>query len=204
MSPDSWVWIAAILTLCIFSFLYKDNPFYKFAEHLFIGISIGYSIAIVWHLVVIPKIWDPLQKGIYITIIPICLGALMFSRFSRKWAWLSRWPIAFIIGTGQGISLPLTMQANVFKQLQGCMVIPRGDLFLTISTAIMIIGVICTLVYFYFSVEHKGLIGRTANIGIWFIMLAFGASFGYTVMARVSLLIGRTQFLLHDWLGMIK
>ena len=35
-------------------------------------------------------------------------------------------------------------------------------------------------------------------------MIAFGASFGYTVMARVSLLIGRIQFLLHDWLGVIQ
>ena len=35
-------WIAAFLTLAIFSYLYKDNPFYKVAEHLFVGISTGY------------------------------------------------------------------------------------------------------------------------------------------------------------------
>jgi hypothetical protein len=46
--------------------------------------------------------------------------------------------------------------------------------------------------------------GKFAGIGIWFIMVAFGASFGYTVMARISLLIGRMQFLLHDWLGIIN
>jgi len=32
-------WVAAFLTLSIFSFLYKDNPFYKFAEHLMVGVS---------------------------------------------------------------------------------------------------------------------------------------------------------------------
>jgi len=46
LSHDIGVWIAAGLTLCVFSFLYKDNPFYKFAEHLFVGVSAGYYIAL--------------------------------------------------------------------------------------------------------------------------------------------------------------
>ena len=39
-------WIAIFLTICILSYLYKDNPFYKFAEHLFIGVSLGYVIGL--------------------------------------------------------------------------------------------------------------------------------------------------------------
>ena len=72
------------------------------------------------------------------------------------------------------------------------------DYFLT---AIVVIGVISTLIYFYFSKEHKGVLGATAKVGIWFIMIAFGAHFGYTVMGRVSLLIGRVQFLIETWIG---
>jgi hypothetical protein len=68
---------------------------------------------------------------------------------------------------------------------------------------LIIVGVIATLSYFYFSKEHKGVLGVAAKIGIWFMMIAFGASFGYTVMARISLLIGRVYFLLHNWLGLI-
>jgi hypothetical protein len=45
---------------------------------------------------------------------------------------------------------------------------------------------------------------KFCNIGIWFMMIGFGASFGYTVMARISLLIGRIQFLMTDWLGFLK
>src|SRR5262245_26382732 len=49
MTPDVvGTWLAALLTLCIFSFLYKDNPFYKFAEHLFVGVSAGYYIILNW------------------------------------------------------------------------------------------------------------------------------------------------------------
>lgn len=63
---------------------------------------------------------------------------------------------------------------------------------------------IFTLIYFYFSKEHKGALGVGAKIGIWFMMVSFGASFGYTIMARVSLLIGRVYFLMHDWLRVVR
>ena len=63
---------------------------------------------------------------------------------------------------------------------------------------------ITTLSYFFFSREQKGLLRVSANIGVWFIMIGFGASFGNTVMGRISLLIGRVQFLLTDWIHIIK
>jgi hypothetical protein len=68
---------------------------------------------------------------------------------------------------------------------------------------LIIVGVISTLAYFFFSKPHRGALGVTARVGIWFLMLAFGASFGYTVMARISLLIGRFLFLMSDWLGVV-
>ena len=65
---------------------------------------------------------------------------------------------------------------------------------------LVLVGVITVLVYFFFSVEHKGAVGHASRLGIWFLMVSFGASFGYTIMARLSLLIGRISFLLDDWL----
>ena len=56
------IWIAAFLTLCIYSFLYRDNPFYRFAEHLFVGISVGYGIVIAIHQGFIPLAWEPCLK----------------------------------------------------------------------------------------------------------------------------------------------
>ena len=64
MSPthDLGIWLAALLTLFVFSFLYKDNPLYKFAEHLFVGVSAGYYIVLNFWTVVIPNLWDPLVR----------------------------------------------------------------------------------------------------------------------------------------------
>ena len=69
---------------------------------------------------------------------------------------------------------------------------------------LIVLMVFTALFYFFFSVEHKGVFGATAKFGSWVIMVAFGAQFGFTVMARVSLLIGRIQFLLGDWLGLVQ
>jgi hypothetical protein len=69
------------------------------------------------------------------------------------------------------------------------------------NSIVVFIGVISVLIYFFFSVPHEGAVGRISRLGIWFLMLGFGAAFGYTVMGRVSLLIGRFNFLVIDWIG---
>jgi len=63
-----------------------------------------------------------------------------------------------------------------------------------------VVGVFCGIVYFFFSKEHKGVTGATASVGIWVLMIGFGSTFGFTVMSRVSLLVGRFEFLLNRWL----
>ncbi len=59
------------------------------------------------------------------------------------------------------------------------------------------------LVYFFFSFEHKGAVGKVARAGIWVLMISFGAAFGYTVMGRIALLAVRLEFLFNDWLWLI-
>ena len=206
MSLNPWVWLAVLLTFCTFSFLWRDNPFYKFAEHLFIGISVGWTIAIIYYNSFLPRIWEPIvHKGDYFILVPSILGLLSFAVFFKKISWLIRYPIAFIMGSFAGIAIPRSFEAVIFEHIRGTVgaILPGQPIMVLIGNIVMVIGVITTLLYFYFSLEHKGAMGKVANVGIWYIMLAFGATFGYTVMARVSLLIGRLQFLLYDWLGVI-
>ncbi|HUS79902.1 MAG TPA: hypothetical protein VM283_01460 [Armatimonadota bacterium] len=205
------VWIAAFLTLAIFSFLYRDNPIYKLAEHLFVGVSAGYGVVITWREAVVPDLINPLfhphavrleHPNLWL-LIPGALGMLMFSRFFRRWDWLSRWPIAFVMGLSAGVTIPATIQMQVLEQLHATMlpIWPGVEVsaWTAISNALLIIGVICTLSYFYFSHEHKGALKVSSRVGVFFLMVAFGATFGNTVMARISLLIGRVQFLYEDW-----
>jgi hypothetical protein len=210
ISYDFWIMVSAFLTLCIFSFLYKDNPFYKFAEHLFVGVSNGYLVTISWHGVLWPEALKPvLFQGQWWLIIALIIGALYFTRFIPRISWLIRVPIAITIGYSTGAAIPATIQADIIRQIQGSILTPQN--FQTwnagamgiVWSIILFIGVLCTLSYFYFSKEHKGVLGITSRVGIIFVMIGFGAAFGYTVMARISLFIGRLQFLLGPWLGII-
>jgi hypothetical protein len=239
-SQVAGLWIASFLTLCIMSFLYRDNPFYKFAEHLYVGVSAGYMMSVDFWNVLKPNLIDRLgsfcssalsgrpsiQDGLY--LVPAILGILMLLRLFPKIAWISRWPLAFIVGVTAGINIVYSMQAQILKQIEAT-ILPLWvkapphtisleiggsrifsfnssvDLGLTAFNWLVVIGVTCGLVYFFFSREHRGFFfGGASRIGIWVLMISFGAAFGYTVMARVSLLIGRVLFFKNEWWEAVK
>ncbi len=191
--------VAAFFTLCIFSFLYKDNPFYQFAEQLLVGVSVGYGVVYTYFRTFIPYVWQPIVlKHQYILVFPVIIGLLYLFRFSKNLSWLSRYPIAWsMVMVGMGV--PLGMHASVLVQMRSAM-LPLDN----INTILIFIGTIAVLTYFYFSKAHTGLYGKFTKIGVWYMMIGFGASFGLTVMARISLLIGRIQFLVGDVLHLIK
>jgi hypothetical protein len=138
-----------------------------------------------------------------ILIIPTLLGLLMLTRwFGPKVSWLSRWPIAFAVGLGSGLGITGGIQGLLLPQVQATL-LPlwsQGyDLWTIVGNLLLFVGVVTTLIYFYFSKPHTGFLGGVSRVGIIFIMVSFGAAFGYTVMSRISLLIGRLYFLVNDW-----
>ncbi len=213
LSPHLGVWIAAFLTLGIFSFLYRDNPVYKLCEHLFVGVSAGYWVVLTFWSVVMPNLFDPMIDGIrrgspegWLLLIPLVLGVMLFSRFFPKGDWLSRWPIALILGVYPALRITGFGQGDFVEQLHGT-ILPfwsTPSFWVSVNNVILVVGLLATLVFFFFSKEHTGPLGGVAKVGIYFLMVSFGASYGYTVMARISLLIGRVMFLLDNWLGLIR
>lgn len=194
--------LAGILTLAIFSFLYRDNPAYKMAESLLIGVSIGYFLVITWNNSLMALLFRPLFEGGRVgLVIPLALGLLMFGRFHSKTVVLSRIPIAVLIGSGAGVAIPAMLGARTMAQISATVKPLWSESGMPDLTALVVLaGVLCTLAYFYFSREHRGALGGVAKTGTWFLMIFFGTTFGYTVMSRMSTLIGRVEFLLSDLL----
>ncbi len=226
------IWVAALLTLGVYSFLYSDNPLFRAVEHLFVGVSAAYGAVIVFHQALKPLIVWPLvvlgrelllalhlpayrlppqaagvavDYRLYLVLIPIALGLMIFGRFFRGKEWMARWPIAFVVGFGAGSVIPVVLQANVLEQAHGTIApfLPDPQVATTwpdqVGNWVLAIAVVTALTYFYFSAPHRGWLGKSSRVGLWFLMVAFGAGFGNTVMARVALLIGRMQFLLYQW-----
>jgi hypothetical protein len=210
LSPDASGFgtiVAAGFTLLLYSFLYKDNPLFKFGEHVYVGIATAYVFGQIWFQVLygdlIRPVFYPEADDVGNTlhlIIPTILGLLMLTRFSRTYAWLSKYAFAFFVGLGAGFTIPRYLSSYVLGQIEPSLA-PLSWSAEGVNLFIILVGVVTVLIYFFFSVEHKGVVGGASKIGIWFLMVAFGASFGYTIMARLSLLIGRITFLLQSWLG---
>ena len=203
------IWVAAFFTLSIFSFLYKDNPFYKFAEQVFVGLSAAYWLVNIIYSIMLPNLFTKLFNdfsGNAVLLIPAALGIMMLMRIHPKTQWVSRYPIAIVIGTSAGISMLRYMKSDILNQVTATMINPFAAQTIAgvIGNLLLIIGTICGVYFFYFSKKQEGVFAVPSKIGIWFLMISFGGTFGYTVMARISLLIGRLDFLLGTWLHIIK
>ncbi len=229
-------WIATFLTLAIFSYLYDDNPFYKAAEHIYVGVSAGYWACIAFWNQVQPnlfgRLWPRLPEdaemgllmkiwyGIYgflgifsknvfpeggieghtdihwMYLIPLALGIMMLLRLVPKVGWLARWALAYIVGMAAGLRFYGYLNSDVIEQVKASTVDFSGSPGSIIGGLLVVLGTLAGLVYFFFSKAHTGAIGKISKLGIYFLMISFGASFGFTVMGRISLLIGRLEMLM--------
>jgi hypothetical protein len=200
-------WIAAFLTLAIFSFLYKDNPVYKFAEHLFIGVSAGYAFILAITGTLRPNLYHHLIEGLetgavwnFARLGGLVFGILLLLRLSPKTGWISRWPLALMIGVYAALRMTGLAQSDLVEQVKATMVpLHSNGLSLfgwedsAFNNMVLIVGVLSVLIYFFFSVEQKTPLRQIGYVGTFFLMITFGSSFGFTVLGRISLLIGRAQ-----------
>jgi len=197
------VWTAASFTLAIYSFLYGENPWFRLAEHIYAGLSVGYAVAFnlkylrdQW----VDK-WSLKTNLVVLYLVAIFFGILWYARFSKNYFFAYRWTLAIIVGTGIGLALRTVVFAQFLDQIIAQAKLSlwvSGDLLQSINNLMIAIMVPCVLLYFWFTGktrEHPAM-GIVEKIARYTMMAGFGAAYGYTVLTRYSLFIGRAQFLL--------
>lgn len=203
------VWLSVLCTFAIYSILYRENPFYRFFEHLFIGLGAGYSLGPVLIDALYRYWYAPLVKEGYWAWAPVVpFGLYLYFIYSERYGWVSRLVIGVLIGASAGIFFQeftsrylVQLNSTLSKPLWRTAQNPDLSISGVINNWIFIIFLLAVLTYFTFSFEHRGPVKRVATAGRWFLMIGLGAMFGNTVMARMALLIGRIYYLLSDWLG---
>lgn len=203
ISTNPWTWVMAVCVIAIFSFLYKENPAYRLAEHIFVGCTAGHFMG-----VAVGNLhrfgWIPMTtKGQWHLVIAFALGILLYARFIKGLQWLSRWPIAYLVGNGVGLSLYSNLRTAGINQARATMINLQGaTMGKTINQVIIVFGLFAVLSYFIFSIPQNGPVKRVSQAGRWIMMITFGVSFGNVVGGRLNLLLGQLANLLSKWLGL--
>ncbi len=217
--------LGVITTLGIFSILYKENPVFRFCEHIFIGLATGYGAVYLWVMVIIPRWWVPMTppplhktaasaagQGHWWMIFCLLLALLFYTVYFQKLAWMNRFLLSLVMGYFAGAAFQAFM-GLIAPQVTSAFRPPVtsynpinppghwnnfhiGHFFFHPWWLISVIVLICTFAYFFFSVEHRAhIIRQPARAGRYFLMISLGAIFGTTVMGRFSLLIARLDYL---------
>jgi len=209
VSTNLWVWLMGLGMLALFSFVYKENPFYRLFEHIYVGAAAGYTVVVNYGAIVDRAVKPLAQNGSYNLLVPIALGLLLYTRYFKKIAYLSRWSIAFLLGMGVGVSTAGLIQSQLIAQVRAGMmnllVYDKGALVLSrsVNNIVMFLGTMSVILYFFFSAQQKGLIKKGSMLGRYVMMVTFGVAFGNVVMGRISLLLGAMEDIFGKWLGIL-
>lgn len=230
MTSQIWdnatIFVGGLSTIAIFSFLYRENRFYRFFEHLFIGIATGIGVAVsikdfLWPKLLVPMFGldivtypDGTKSGEYnpfllLYLVPMCFGLLYYFIYSKRHNWLAKLVIGFSLGMSGGVAFKAffnEMLPQVTGSFKPLVVFSAGsiDWFTSFSNVFFVFTLLSVMYYFFFSFRLKHpVFDRVSASGRWLMMVCFGAFFGSTVMARMALLVERLQFLSDDWYGVV-
>jgi len=187
----------ASLTLMVLSLMYKESMFYKVAEHSFIGITLGVTLYIGVETLRTKGV-APIAAGDYIYILPFVIGVLLFSRLSKKYYWVARWPTALIAGIGSGLAMTGAIFAMFIDQIVAtAKPLISADPMASFNNIVLLTAMLGTLSYFFFTFRHKGALGVSAKIGRYSMMIFFGASLGASVLSNTTFVIGVVDALIQ-------
>jgi len=191
------IWVGAICTLAVYSYLYKENPFYRIVEHTVVPLTVGNAIVLTWWQSLKPYTELYLVKEKWWWFVPAFLiGLLYYTRYMPgKWQWLSRYPISITIGWNLGYSFAMTPRPYATQ------IIDTMRPLNSVNNVLFFLMFVTCMMYFFFTIgKNSPIVGGAGKVGRYVMMIAFGATFGQTIQGRISLFLGRLQFLLKDWL----
>ena len=215
MSADTLV--AAILTFMVWSYLLGDNPAFRVAEHLLVGTAAGYAVVVAWFNVIQPALLRvAAPHPAPLAAIPLILCLLLMARVRPAWSRLGSISVAFLVGVGSALAVGGALFGTLWPQISATagMSLDPADYndtqpmltspFFWQNLAVLI-GTIGTFSYFTFNTRPRGVLSGFratftrfwSGVGLWVIMITLGALFANTAMSRITLLIGRIQWLLE-------
>lgn len=217
--------IGVILTLIVFGYLLGDNALYRLAEHLFVGVAVGYAVVIAFHNVLLPKLFSPLVVAVEggnwgettLLLIALAFGLLLLLKPIKPLSWLGNLSVGLMLGVGAALAIGGALLGTLWPQIDATANLSTtadlyGPSWGFFNGLVVLVGTVGALFYFYrgagegtrLAGVRNFFVGVWGGVGRWFVLIAFAAILAATFVSRLSLLVGRVQFLLdsiRDLLG---
>lgn len=206
-----WTVVSFLLTLLILSFVFGDNPLFRVAAYLFVGVSAGYAAVLLIYQVLWPFLVVPMVAGNWITAVPLALGLLLVFRLAPSLSRVGNISMAYLVGAAAAVAIGGAVIGTIIGQTRGVIQAfdagsgaPGASAAVRLAEAvIMLLGTATTLVYFQFSAragvgqspQRPPVVEALARIGQVFIAITLGALFAGVTIAALTALIERLSFL---------
>lgn len=182
--------LGAALSIFAFSFLYRDNPFFKFAEHTIVGVAVGIELYSGYQSI-LKTGWTPLTGGSYILIPAMILGVMTLGRLSKRTIWASNYPLCILMGVGLGLAVRGAVIGQLLDQIRATLLpMATPNPINNLNNFLIVVGTTASTMYFIFTRSHTGIFGFLTKLGRYFIMAAMGATFGSMSLTFLSPVIG--------------
>jgi hypothetical protein len=199
---------AVILTLMVLSRIVGDNPLFRVAQYLFVGVSLGLAFVVAYHQVLRPAAGALLEGRPGATAlygVPLLFGLLLLPRITRRqeWSWLANIPLALVFGVGAALAVGGAVAGTLVPQILDTANRPvSAGPAQVAGVVVLALGTVLTLTTFYYTVPRERGAGRlvafAALIGHWLLMIAFGFFFADALRSYLTALTERLSSLL-DW-----
>ncbi len=204
--------LAFALTVALLSYLIGDNPLYRLALHLFIGVAVGYAVLVVIFQVLLPRLIRPLLSGeplvTLLAAVPLLVFVFLILKLSPRTSALGNLAIAYMIGVGTAVSIGGAVTGTLVPQIRSTWIslAPAGGLAF-LSNAIIAVGTVTTLIVFQFWLRGRSPAGdaqRTpimqaaAYIGQAFLAITLGAIYGGMILSGIAIFSDRL-LALSNW-----
>jgi len=207
---------ALALTLALLSYLAADNPVYRVAAHLFVGMSAGYAVVLAWHTVIAPSLRQLASAGADGTLFTLGVavaaagalgGVLLLLKTMRVGQRVGGLVVAGMVGVGAAVAVGGALTGTLIPQAGAAMVsllpLEAGNRLVeaTVEGLFTVVGTLATLGFFWYGgrsepgspVTRSPLARPVAAVGQLFIAVAFGALYAGALAASLAIFAERMQ-----------
>jgi len=205
--------IGLILTLMVFSYLIGDNPLFRMTIYLFVGVSSGYAATVVWHYVLVPKLFQPLVTLNPLSIVPLVFGISLLAKLSPRISWIGNFAMAMLVGVGAAAAIGGALLGTLVPQIRASIDAfdfrsaggSANTILKLTEGMVMFVGTVLTLASFHFSAsraadgtpKRNSIIEGAAWAGRLFIAITLGVLFAGVYMAALTAMIERISSMIN-------